>query len=88
MIWVAIVGGKETIWVLFNRFTLRLVLPLIDTQHGLLDIELVHLFQGVGDVIIAFTHLGKVFEHILRRHLKHLPTLLVHQEWPNEVIKV
>ena len=64
--------------MLFHRLTLRLVLPLIDPQHGLFDIEFIHLLEGIGDVIIALTNFGKVFEHVLRRHLEHLTALLIH----------
>ena len=72
----------------FNRLALCLVLSFIDAEHGFFDVELVHLLQGVGNVVITLTDLGKVLEHILRRHLEHLPTLLVHQERTNEVVKV
>ena len=72
----------------FNRLTLCLVLTFIDAEHGFFNVELVHLLQGVGDVVIAFADLGEVLKHVLRRHLKHLTTLLIHQKRTYEVVKV
>ena len=65
--------------MILNRLTLCLILPFVDAQHRFFNVEFVHFLKGIGNVIITLTHLGKVFEHVLRRHLEHLSALLVHQ---------
>ena len=65
--------------MIFNRLALCLILAFVDAQHRFFNIEFVHFLKGIGNVIITLSDLGKVFEHVLRRHLEHLPALLVHQ---------
>ena len=47
---------------------------------------LIHLFDGIGDIIFFFAAVGYVFKHILSRHFEHIAAFFIHQQRLHKLI--
>ena len=83
---ICLIRGKEAVWMGAQR----LLGQVTETQpdHRALDPVFVHLRECIGNVVLLFTGIGYVLEHILCRHAEHVMALSIHQQGLDPVIEI